>query len=177
MENRLPVAISIISRSGAGKTVLIERLIAEFKRRGYRVGTIKHHVHPGFEIDHPGKDTWRHAQAGSDHVVIAAPDKVASIRKVPSEPSLEALIATMGDVDIIFTEGYRREGANKIEVVRKDHYPLPLCKAEELIAIVSNSDTLYDLPHFDLDAIEELADFIQQRFLKATLRIKSNDRE
>lgn len=177
MGDRLPPVISIVSRSGAGKTVLIERLIAEFKRRGYRVGTIKHHVHPGFEIDHPGKDTWRHAQAGSDHVVIAAPDKVASIRKVEGEPSLEALVAGMTDVDIVFTEGYRREGVNKIEVVRTALNPLPLCEAEELLAIVSDRDPLYDLPHFGLDATKELADFIQQRFPKVAHRIISNDGE
>ena len=171
MEDRLPAQISIISRSGAGKTVLIERLIAEFKRRGYRVGTIKHQAHPGFEIDHPGKDTWRHAQAGSDHVVIAAPDKVASVRKVAAEPPLEAIVASMRDVDIVFTEGYRREGVNKIEVVRSDHNPHPLCEREELIAIVSDLNSLYDLPHFGLEATEELADFIEHRFLQNTPRI------
>jgi len=64
------------------------------KQRGYRVGTIKHHSHPGFELDRPGKDTWRHAEAGSDHVVIAAPDKVASIRRVDREPTLDEITAT-----------------------------------------------------------------------------------
>jgi molybdopterin-guanine dinucleotide biosynthesis protein B len=174
MEEKLPPVISIVSRSGAGKTVLIERLIAELRRRGYRVGTVKHHVHPGFEIDHRGKDSWRHAQAGSDHVVIAAPDKVASIRKVEREFSLEEIIASMNDVDIIFTEGYRREGVNKIEVVRSALNPLPLCKAEELLAIVSDRDPLFDLPYFGLDETKELADFIQQRFLKDTHRKKSD---
>jgi hypothetical protein len=61
-------------------------------------GTIKHHAHPGFEIDHPGKDTWRHAQAGSDHVLIAASDKVASIRRVDRELTLDEIAATISDV-------------------------------------------------------------------------------
>ena len=80
--------LSIVGKSGSGKTTLLEKLIAELKRRGYRVATIKHHAHPGFEIDQPGKDTWRHAQAGSDHVVIAAPDKIASIRRLERDNQL-----------------------------------------------------------------------------------------
>ena len=67
--------LSIVGKSKSGKTTLVEKIIAELKRRNYRVATIKHHSHPGFEIDHPGKDSWRHAQAGSDHAVVAAPDK------------------------------------------------------------------------------------------------------
>lgn len=74
--------ICVVGRSKSGKTTLLEKLIPELKRRGYRVATIKHHSHPGFEIDVPGKDTWRHAQAGSDHVIISAPDKVADRKSV-----------------------------------------------------------------------------------------------
>ena len=77
----IPV-VCLVGRSGVGKTTLLEKLIPELKRRGYRVATVKHHSRPGFEIDRPGKDTWRHAQAGSDHVIIAAPDRVASIRRL-----------------------------------------------------------------------------------------------
>ena len=61
--------VSVVGRSGAGRTTLLEKLIPELKQRGYRVATIKHHAHPGFEIDQPGKDTWRHANAGSEQVV------------------------------------------------------------------------------------------------------------
>ncbi len=82
----------------------MEKLIAELKRRGYRVATIKHDVH-GFEIDQPGKDTWRHAQAGSDHVVIASPTRIAHIRRLNRELTLPEIIATIQDVDIILTEG------------------------------------------------------------------------
>ncbi|MCU0489929.1 MAG: molybdopterin-guanine dinucleotide biosynthesis protein B, partial [Anaerolineales bacterium] len=71
--------LSIIGKSNSGKTTLLEKLIPELRQRGYRVATIKHHAHAGFEIDQPGKDTWRHAQAGSQVVVITAPDKLALI--------------------------------------------------------------------------------------------------
>ncbi|RPI82218.1 MAG: molybdopterin-guanine dinucleotide biosynthesis protein B, partial [Chloroflexi bacterium] len=72
--------ITVIGKSGSGKTTLIERLIIELSKRGYRLATVKHHSHSGFDIDFPGKDSWRFARAGSCHVVIAAPDKIAAYR-------------------------------------------------------------------------------------------------
>ena len=121
----IPV-ISVVGRSKVGKTTLLEKLIPELKRRGYRVATVKHHAHPGFEIDRPGKDTWRHAQAGSDHVVIAAPDKVAAVRRVTREPTLDEIVTTIDDVDIILTEGYKRAGKPKIEIVRAARHTEPI---------------------------------------------------
>ena len=70
--------VTIIGKSGCGKTTLMEKLVVELKSRNYKLATIKHHSHRGFDIDKPGKDSWRFAQAGSDHVVIASPDKIAS---------------------------------------------------------------------------------------------------
>ena len=102
--------LSIIGKSKSGKTTLIEKLIPQLKAKGYRVGTIKHHSHPGFEIDFPGKDTWRHAQAGSDHVIIAAPDKVASIRTLEHELTVDEIAAMMDNVDIILTDGFKSCG-------------------------------------------------------------------
>jgi len=90
---KTPPIISIVGKSKSGKTTLLEKIIPELKKRNYRVATIKHHAHRGLEIDQPGKDTWRHAQAGSDHIVIVAPDKVASIRKVESAPTLDEIAA------------------------------------------------------------------------------------
>ena len=109
-DHPIPI-LSIIGKSGCGKTTLLEKLIAELKRRGYRVATIKHHSHPGFEIDQPGKDTWRHAQAGSDHVIIAAPDKIASIRRLSRPLTLDEIAAEIREVDIILTEGFTRREA------------------------------------------------------------------
>jgi molybdopterin-guanine dinucleotide biosynthesis protein B len=122
--------VCIVGRAESGRTTLLEKLIRELKQRGYRVGTIKHHSHPGFEVDRPGKDTWRHAQAGSDHVVIAAPDKVASIRRVEREPELHEIAAAMSDVDVILTEGYLRSGEHRIEVVRAARSPEPICQPD-----------------------------------------------
>ena len=81
--------ITITAKSGSGKTTLMENLIAEIKSRGYRLATIKHHSHSGFEIDKPGKDSWRFKQAGSDYVIIAAPDKIAQYRMLDRELTLD----------------------------------------------------------------------------------------
>ena len=86
----IPV-VTFIGKSGSGKTTLLEKLVTELKNRGYMLATVKHHSHRGFEIDEPGKDSWRFAQAGSDQVVIASPDKIASYRKIERELSLDEI--------------------------------------------------------------------------------------
>jgi molybdopterin-guanine dinucleotide biosynthesis protein B len=156
-----PPITAIIGRSGAGKTTLIERLIPELKRRGWRVGTIKHHAHPGFEIDIPGKDTWRHAQAGSDHVVISAPDKIASIRTVPAELPIEQIAALMSDVDIILTDGYRRAPVPRIEVVRAALSTEPIASPADLIAVAADFPLAIGVPRLDLNDPAAIADFIE----------------
>lgn len=156
--------ISIIGRSGSGKTTLLEKLIPELKRRGYRVGTIKHHAHPGIEIDRPGKDTWRHAHAGSDHVVIAAPDRIVSIRNLSHELELEEISLQMEDVDIILTEGFSRASTPKIEVVRAGRSVEPL-DVTERIAFATDTNLLNPEPQFDLDDAHGLVDLIKKRYL------------
>lgn len=158
-----PPVISVVGKSDSGKTTLLEGLIRELKRRGYRVGTIKHDAH-SFEMDRPGTDTWRHAQAGSDHVVISSPQRVASIRRVEQEQTLDELVATMTDVDIVLTEGYRRGNAPKIEVSRQARSQTLLCSPEELIAVVTDYPVEIGVPRFDLDDYAGLADLIEKRF-------------
>jgi molybdopterin-guanine dinucleotide biosynthesis protein B len=158
--------VSIVGRSGAGRTTLLEKLIPELKRRGYRVATVKHHAHPGFEIDQPGKDTWRHAQAGSDQVIIAAPDRVAAVRYVDHALTLDEIVSTLiHDVDVILTEGYRGANRPKIEVVRAARSSEPICAPEELLAVASDVALPLDVPRFDLDDAAGLADLIAARFL------------
>lgn len=156
----MPPVICIVGRSKSGKTTVLEKLLRELKHRGYRLATIKHHSHPGIEIDRPGKDTWRHAQAGSDHVVIAAPDRVASIRRVEREPTLEEIVATIHDVDVILAEGYKRTGQVKVEVVRAARSSEPLCTPDELLALVTDVDIAYDVPQLGMDDANGLADLV-----------------
>ena len=156
--------VSVVGKSDSGKTTLLESLIPELKRRGCRVGTIKHDSH-GFEIDRPGTDTWRHAQAGSDHVVISSPQRVASVRRVDREQRLGELASRMTDVDIILTEGYRRGAAPKSEVSRRTRSTTLLCQPDELLAVASDQPFEIDVPQYDLDDARGLVDLIVARFL------------
>src|SRR5512137_535515 len=93
-------AFSVVGRGNVGKTTFLEKLIRELKRRGYRVAVIKHYERD-FEIDQPGKDSWRLSQAGSDVAVISAPQKMAMVRRLQSELLLDEVIATLPAVDIV----------------------------------------------------------------------------
>jgi molybdopterin-guanine dinucleotide biosynthesis protein B len=159
--------VSIVGHSGAGKTALIEKLIPELRKRGFRVATIKHHAHAGFEIDKRGKDTWRHAQAGSEQVILSAADKVAAIRYVDHPLTLNEIVARLiRDVDIILTDGFRRENKPKIEVLRAALNPELMCRPEELIAVATDVDLAPDLPQYDLDDAAGLTDLIVRLFLR-----------
>ncbi|MFQ6100992.1 MAG: molybdopterin-guanine dinucleotide biosynthesis protein B [Anaerolineae bacterium] len=160
MKSAIPI-VSIVGCSKSGKTTLLEKLIRELKRRGYRVAVIKHHYHAGFEFDVPGKDSYRFTQAGADHVVVAAPDKVAQVRHYEHEPTLAEIVADVHDVDLIFTEGYKRADAPKIEVSRRERSSELLCAANELIAIASDQRFDVEVPQFDLADVAGLADLIE----------------
>ncbi|MBP2653440.1 MAG: mobB [Firmicutes bacterium] len=161
--NIIPV-ISFVGLSGCGKTTYLTKLVAEMKRRGYKLAVIKHDAH-SFDIDHPGKDTWQHAEAGADVVCISSPQKMALIKKTVPELTLLEILQHINDVDIIFTEGYKSEGKIKIEVFRKTAYDKPVCHQEELLAIVSD-DIIYEgLPRFSLLDPAPIADFLEEKFL------------
>ena len=159
-----PPILSVVGKSNVGKTTFLEKLIAELKRRGYRVATVKHDVH-GFDIDHPGKDTWRHAAAGADTILIASHQKLAMIKKWEGERSLDELAGwLLEDVDIVFTEGFKRKDKPKIEVVRKARSEELICSADELLAIVSDVKFELDIPCFGLDAAAGLVDLIEKKY-------------
>jgi molybdopterin-guanine dinucleotide biosynthesis protein B len=164
-----PALVSIISKKNSGKTTLLEKLIPEIKSRGYRVGTVKHDTH-GFDIDHKGKDTWRHKQAGADTVVISSPWKLSVIKDVAVEVSLDEIVAEyFQDVDIVITEGYKKEDKPQIEVFRRAEHETPLHAKENrgsLIAVISDVDIDLGVPRFDLNDVKSLADFIQKSFLE-----------
>lgn len=164
MTNEIPV-ITVVGKSGSGKTTLLEKLIAELKRREYRIATIKHHSHAGFDIDRPGKDSWRHAQAGSDHVIIAAPDKIASYRFLEHELALDEIVATVTDVDIILVEGYKRAGKPTLEVLRSDIGLEPICPQEQCFAVATDVSLPLPIPQFDLSDVTGIASIIEREFL------------
>jgi len=162
-----PPLISIVGKSDAGKTTLLEKLVGELKTRGYLIGTIKHDVH-GFEIDHEGKDSWRHKHAGAHTVVISSPRKVAVIKDMAAEEFLDGLATKyFADVDVILTEGYKREDNPKIEVFRSYVHDQPLCTNDSrLVALVSDITLDLGVPCFGLEDIEQLADLVERKFLR-----------
>ena len=158
--------ISIVGKSDSGKTTLIEKLVPELTRRGYRVATIKHDMH-GFEVDREGKDSWRHKQAGAHTVVISSPQKIALIRDVERDLNLEEIRDKLiQDVDLILTEGYKKDVQPKIEVFREEKHKELLCtKEDNLVGIVSNKTFDIGVSCFFLDDMKGLADYIEKRFL------------
>jgi len=159
-------AISIVAgQSNTGKTTVLCDIIKELKARGYRVCTIKHDVH-GFEIDKPGKDTWKHAQAGADIVAISSPQKLAIIERVEEEYSLDDVIKRISNVDIIITEGYKRENKPKLEVFRKEVSEDLCSRDDELFAIITDTPFKKDIPQFDFTQIKGAVDLIESLFLQ-----------
>jgi molybdopterin-guanine dinucleotide biosynthesis protein B len=163
-DGHVPV-VSVVGKSGVGKTTALERIIREIKRRGYKVGTIKHDTH-GFEVDKPGKDSWRHAQAGSDSVVISGPRKMALVRQLDGEMPLDDIIALMGDLDLVITEGYKRGDKPKIEISRQERGTELLCQPEELIGIMADYVIDMPVPQFPLDDAAGLVDLLEDLYLR-----------
>jgi molybdopterin-guanine dinucleotide biosynthesis protein B len=160
----MPQIISIVGRSQSGKTTLIEKLIPELKKRGYRIGTIKH-AHHGFDIDKSGKDSWRHRSAGADTVVVSSPGKIAMVKAEDCE-SLDCLQNYFEGMDLVITEGYKRENKPKIEVLRAARHTQLLCENDHnLIAVVTDVGVKPKVPKFGLEDIGELADLIEEKFL------------
>ena len=160
--------ISIVGKSDSGKTTLLEKLVPELTRRGYRIATIKHDVH-GFEVDQEGKDSWRHKQAGAHTVVISSPNKIALIRDVERDLNLDEIRGKLiQDVDLILSEGYKKDVQSKVEVFRKEkHKELLSTKEDNLVAIVSDQDFNVGVPCFHLEDMKGLSNFIEKEFLKS----------
>jgi molybdopterin-guanine dinucleotide biosynthesis protein B len=165
-EGCVPV-ISMVGKSGVGKTTALERVIREIKRRGYKVGTVKHDTH-GFDVDKPGKDSWRHARAGSDAVVISGPRKMALIRQLDSEVPLDDIVQLMDDVDLVITEGYKQGDKPKIEITRQERGTRLLCRPEELIGIMADYPVDMPVPQFALEDAAGVVDLLERLYLRET---------
>lgn len=154
----------VAASSGSGKTTLIEKIVPILKERGLRVAVMKH-ASAGFDLDKPGKDSWRFQQAGADAVVLVGPDRLALMRKHDRRPSLRDLEALVPEADIVIREGFKTDAQNRIEVFRAGvSGDRPLCMDDRsFIALVS--DTAFDLPlpRFDLNDARGVAEFILAR--------------
>lgn len=165
-----PPIICIVGKKKSGKTTFIEKLIPELQALGISVGTVKHDAH-SFEMDHEGKDTWRHRQAGSETVVVSSPTQVAIIKQVKKELWLPELAEEFfSDRQLIIAEGYFRSDQPKIEVHRSDAHTSPLCNKKNaddkrLLAMVSDVAVDADKPLYDLEDAKGVASFIARHHL------------
>ena len=152
--------------SGSGKTTLVEQLIHRLKRAGQRVSVVKH-AHHAFDIDHEGKDSWRHRQAGAGEVVIASSRRLAKIREfdVPVVPDVHSLIAELRDCDWVLVEGFKHAAFSKIEVWRASNGKPALYPGDDHVVAIC-TDTPAELPQhthlpvLDLNAPGVVAEFL-----------------
>ena len=162
--------VAFVAKSNTGKTTLLEQVIRELKSRGYRLGVIKHDAHR-FDIDHPGKDSYRLTAAGADTMVISSQEKLAMVKRHETSPPLEELIDTyFSDMDIVVTEGFKMSPVPKIEVHRQERSSTLLCRGEHndpnLVAIASDTTLDVDVPLLDINDPKGVADFVENTFLK-----------
>ncbi|MFC2047453.1 molybdopterin-guanine dinucleotide biosynthesis protein B [Chloroflexota bacterium] len=157
--------ISIVGKSEAGKTTLLEGLIIELKQRGHKVAVIKH-AGEDLELDQVGKDSWRLSQVGSEVMAISSPDKLVIIKQVERDLSLPELSCFItGDFDLILTEGFKQSNTPKIEVHRKEQGNELLCPPQQLLAVVTDELLDIDAPQFAKNEIQALADLIESKQL------------
>lgn len=147
-------AVAFIGYQNSGKTTLVEKVIVELTARGLRVGSIKHHGHHRFDIDVPGKDSWRHAEAGSRHVGLICANRYAEYADTDQEFPLDGLLARYTDVDVVIVEGYKTAGLPNVVVARSGVDRLRGSSSLDLVddatlAIACN-DTLANHIHINL---------------------------
>ena len=155
----------VVGYKNAGKTGLMERLVAEITTRGYTVSTIKH-AHHAFDVDRPGKDSHRHRVAGASQVLLSSANRWALMSELrdAAEPVLAELLTQLSPVDLVLIEGYKRDSHPKIEAHRRETgQPLIAVDDPTILAVASN-DIIQDIdvPVFDLNATKEIAEFILQ---------------
>jgi len=148
--------------SGSGKTTLLERLIPYFAGRGLKVALIKH-AHHDFDIDQPGKDSYRHRQAGASEVLITSSQRWALMHELrgAQEPGLQAHLARLSPCDLVLVEGFKREPIPKLEIHRAANgKPLLFPEDPHIVAIATDVPLATTLPRFDLNAVEMIGQFI-----------------
>ena len=148
--------------SGSGKTTLIEQLIPRLVLAGLRVSLIKH-AHHSFDIDRPGKDSYRHREAGASEVLVTSDQRWVLMHELrgEAEPSLHEQIARLSPCDLVLVEGYKREMIPKLEVHRRVHgQPLLYPQDGNIVAIATDQAIVAPLPVLDLNDYDAIAGFV-----------------
>jgi len=151
----------VAASSNSGKTTLIEKVVRILKERGLRVAVIKH-ASKGFDLDRPGKDSWRFREAGADAVMLVGPDQLALMKKISRETSLDEFAMMTPDIDVVIGEGFKKHKGNKIEVFRSGVSGMqPLCMTDRsFLALASDVPISVAIPRFDLNDAAAIADLI-----------------
>ncbi|MEM6888383.1 MAG: molybdopterin-guanine dinucleotide biosynthesis protein B [Pseudomonadota bacterium] len=152
----------IVGWKNAGKTGLMERLVADVAGRGLSVSTVKH-AHHVFDVDHPGKDSYRHRAAGAREVLLASRKRFALMHELreETEPTLGELLEKLAPVDLVLIEGYKRDTHSKVEAFRAETGNNLIAENDPTVrAVASDSALELDRPVFDLDDTGTIADFI-----------------
>ena len=150
--------------SGSGKTTLLEKLIPQFTARGLKVSVIKH-AHHGFDIDRPGKDSYRHREAGASEVLLSCNDRWALMRerRDESEVTLDELLARLAPCDLVLIEGFKQEPVPKLEVYRPENGKPPLFpERSDIVAVASDVALATSLPRLALDDVAGIAEFVMK---------------
>ena len=157
-----PAVFIFVGHSGSGKTTLIEKLLRELSGRGLRVATIKH-AHHKVALDTPGKDSWRYKQAGAAMSMLVTSNELQLVADAVERREPEQLTQRfLGEADLVLAEGFSHAQGVKIEVLRRELGAVPRCTVDDgLIAMVTDVEEVYpQLPHFALDDINKLVEFI-----------------
>jgi molybdopterin-guanine dinucleotide biosynthesis protein B len=152
----------VVGWKNAGKTGLMERLVTEITGRGFSVSTVKH-AHHTFDVDHEGKDSYRHRVAGAQEVMLASRNRFALMheRRDEDEPTLAQLLDKLSPVDLVLIEGYKRDTHAKIEAFRSEtNNPLIAGDDPSIRAVASDTPIDLDRPVFDLNDTVSIANFI-----------------
>ncbi len=161
--------VGIVGWHDSGKTTLMVTLVAELVARGHRVSTVKH-AHHGFDVDTPGKDSWKHREAGATEVMVGSAARWALMHELRGdpEPSLDALLATMSPVDLVLVEGFKHADHAKIEVYRAGLDEPPLARGDATIVALADAGATPDIPEkvarLDPGDPVAVADFIERHW-------------
>ena len=156
--------IGIAGYSGSGKTTLIEKVIPLLVGEGLRVSLIKH-AHHEFDVDQPGKDSWRHRQAGCAEVLVSSSERWALMHELrgAAEPTLQEQLRLFGPCDLVIVEGYKKEPIPRVEVHRRSgHTPLLYPDDPHVVAVATDEPLDTALPQLDVDDAGAVARFIIQ---------------
>lgn len=157
--------IGLAGWSGAGKTTLLERVIPHLTAQGLSVSTLKH-AHHKFDVDVPGKDSWKHRQAGATEVLVASANRFALMHELRGEPepTLPELLSLLSPVDLVIIEGFKSDPHPKIEVYRAENgKPFLHVQDKAIVAVASDVPVETALPVLHLDDIEKIADMMLER--------------